>query len=159
MEDLFLSRRVEARAELDMVEFRLGPHTLKLFYQTALEIVGGIRLAAKQALLRDGSNNTMWRDLADTNNEPYPILPNATYRRSGQKSTLSAWSVAFEGTLVVLHLDDLTAKFHYSDALQIQTNLRAAARQAKAWAGDKSRTMRASGYLTDAVQNDKLGIR
>ncbi|MEE8598836.1 MAG: hypothetical protein V3S69_04895, partial [Dehalococcoidales bacterium] len=105
------------------------------------------------------TRHNMWRDLADTNNEPYPILPHATYRRSGQQSTLKAWSVAFEEELVVLHLDDLTAKFHYVDALKIQTNLRASARQAKAWAGDKSRSMRSVGHLSDAVENDKLGIR
>ena len=47
---------------------------------------------------------------------------------------------------------------HFSEAIKISDEIRQHAKNAKAWAGDSSRYLNASGILTDAEKNYKLGL-
>ena len=106
-------------------------------------------MAAKAAMRYEGNKVSKWREFSEIDESSVvPIHPE--YRRSGHTSNLKKWSVSFDGPLVVLQLDELTAKFHYSDAFHLQAWLRVAARQGKNWAGDTSRALRATALLSDA---------
>ncbi len=157
MSDVFLKESVTSSADLDMVLFSFGEHRLVLPYQTAFEILAGVKLAGKMASRVDGHDPQAWRELARVNNSSRNLKPNRRFRRSNLVSNVKAWSVKFEGRLVVLVFNELTVKLHYSDALTWYTGARLAAREAQAWAGDTKRQMRAVGYLNDAAENDRLG--
>jgi hypothetical protein len=156
--DIFTSQHVSSSTLLDMVVFEIGTHRPRVPYQTAFEILNGVRMAAKMAMAEDGNPVTAWRQMAEINADRDKPIPHRGFRRSTEVSNVGTWSVRFEGVLVVLVFDELTAKIHYADALTWYTGLRISARQAKAWAGDTSRTLRGVAHLTDAEANDKKGF-
>lgn len=157
MSDVFLKESVTSSADLDMVLFTFGEHLVLVPYQAAFEILAGVKLAGKMASRVDGLDPQAWRELAHVNNSSRNLTPNRRFRRSNKMSNVKAWSVKFEGRLVVLVFNELIVKLHYSDALTWYTGARLSAREAQAWAGDTKRQMRAVGYLNDAAENDRLG--
>jgi len=157
MTDVFLKEAVTSSADLDMVLFSFGEHRLVVPYQTAFELLAGVKLAGKMASREDGLDPQAWRELAHVNPSSRNLKPNRRFRRSNLRSNVKTWAVRFEGRLVVLVFNELTVKLHYADALQWYTGARLAAREAQAWAGDTKRQLRAVGYLNDAAENDRLG--
>ncbi len=157
MTDVFLKESVTSGSDLDMVLFSFGEHRVVVPYQTAFEVLAGVKLAGKMASRVDGHDPQNWRELARVNGSSRNLTPNRRFRRSNKTSNVSAWSVKFEDRLVVLVFNELTVKLHYSDALTWYTGARLAAREAQAWAGDTKRQMRAVGYLNSAEENDRLG--
>lgn len=157
MSDVFLKESVTSSADLDMVSFTFGAHRVLVPYQTAFEILAGVKLAGKMASRVDGNDPQAWRELARVNNSTRNLTPHRRFRRSNLQSNVKTWEVKFDGALVVLIFNELTVKLHYADALQWYTGARLAAREAQAWAGDSKRQMRAVGYLNDAEENYRLG--
>ena len=157
MTDVFLKESVTSGSDLDMVLFSFGEHRVVVPYQTAFELLAGVKLAGKMASREDGLDPQAWRELARVNNSSRNLKPNRRFRRSNLTSNVKTWAVKFEGRLVVLVFNELTVKLHYGDALQWYTGARLAAREAQAWAGDTKRQLRAVGYLNDAAENDRLG--
>ncbi|MEE8598018.1 MAG: hypothetical protein V3S69_00600 [Dehalococcoidales bacterium] len=142
----------------DIVVLKLGSHTIKLFYQTALEIAAGMRMAAKMGMRYEGVRTQQWREILKNAQLKLPKIPrrNKVFRRSNEPSNISAWSVDWDRQLVVVKFDSLTATLHYTDALYLHALLRGFAKVAKAWAGDEGRTRRTVAYLNDAEENDKF---
>lgn len=135
----------------DLVEWTLGDRQVRLYYPTCFKISGGVRVAGKAGVEAAGGNIRLWRELALYELEA-PFAPvHREYRRSGYLSNLKEWRIDVEGELVVVHLDDLVAKFHCTDALIIQAWLDVAARRAKAWAGDDSTAFVRTMRLTNAT--------
>ena len=157
MSDVFLSESVTSRANLDMVLLTFGKHRVRIPYQTAFELLAGVKLAGKMASREDGLDPQAWRELARVNNSTRNLTPARRFRRSTLRSNVKSWSVKFDGRLVVLIFNELTVKLHYADALTWYTGARLAAREAQAWAGDTKRQLRAVGYLADAEENYKYG--
>jgi hypothetical protein len=157
MTDVFLKESVTSSADLDMVLFTFGKHRVLVPYQTAFEILAGVKLAGKLASRVDGLDPQRWRELARVNPSSRKLTPARRYRRSNKRSNVKSWSVKFDGPLVVMVFNELTVKLHYSDALTWYTGARLAGREAQAWAGDTKRQMRAVGFLNDAAENDRLG--
>jgi len=158
MRGLFTQETVNVAQALDLVQWTLGDRKVRLYYPTCFKIAGGIRVAAKQCMGIGGDNARLWRALAEYEADAPPIRAHREYRRSGHLSNLKAWRVDVEGELVAVFLDDLVAKFHYADALLIQASLHRAAQQAKAWAGDHASALVMTARLTDASENDRLGL-
>lgn len=158
MSDVFLKESVTSSADLDMVSFTFGAHRVLVPYQTAFEILAGVKLAGKMASRTEGNDPQAWRELARVNPSSRNLTPARRYRRSTLVSNVKTWSVKFEGALVVLVFNELTVKLYYADALTWYTGARLSAREAQAWAGDTKRQMRAVGYLNDAAENYKLGF-
>ena len=69
-----------------------------------------------------------------------------------KKTTFGAKS---EANKVVLTIGNANIKMDYNDAFQLSQWMRLAARQAKTFAGDMSKTWNVAGNLTDAEQNIK----
>jgi len=147
---IFTLKKVNVAQAKDLVQLELASDKIRLYYPTAVKIAAGMRVAAKAGITVAGGNVSLWRDLAKYELEA-PIVPmHGEYRRSGHLSNVSHWQVDVEGQLVVLVVDELTAKFHCTDALIIQSWLNVAARQAKAWAGDDSTSLIITARLTAA---------
>jgi hypothetical protein len=159
MSNILKSEVVGASSENDLVHLQLGRHKIHLYYQTAFDIVNSIRMAAKLSLRHEGLQMPDWRalDAEVAAQLPPKVKRNRIYRRTNAQSNISRWSVDWEGSLVVLHFDELTCKMHYADAFRLHGLLRHVATNAKNWAGDPSRSMRATAYLNNAEENYKHG--
>lgn len=143
----------------DLVILRLGTNKLRMPYQTSFEVINGMRMASKLAMRHEGVQAPKWREVLKSVQGMIPKTQalHPQYRRSMEPSNVKQWSIKWEGSLVVLHFDELTCKMHYSDALRLHAMLRAAAHNAKRWAGDTGRAMRMTAYLNDAEENYKHG--
>lgn len=140
-----------------MVVLVFGPNSCTVPYQTAFEILNGVRMAGKMAMRYEGNAVGLWRELADVNDIAVELKPARRFRRSKLQPNVESWRVDFEDALVVIVLDALEVRIHYADAFQWYTRTRVVAREAQAWAGDSKRQMRANGVLTSAEDNYRLG--
>lgn len=156
MKDLFTAEQVNVQQGLDLVRLQLGSNDIRLYYQTVFKICSSLQGASKLAMQHEGNKPELWAKLAQYDRADIGVPLHFEYRRSGLVTNLTNWKVAFEGALVVLTLDDLTAKFHYTDAAKLTVWLRRAGKQAKNWAGDKSRQWSTFAHLSDAEENDKV---
>jgi len=155
VKDFFKLEQVNVQQGLDLVNLQLGSNQIRLYYHTTFSICSSLQGATKLAMQNEGLKPDFWHKLIKYDWKGVDTPMHKTYRRSGHQSNLTDWEVAFEGSLVVLKLDDLTAKFHFSDAAKLQVWLRRAAKQAKNWSGDRSRIWNTFARLTDAEENDK----
>jgi hypothetical protein len=159
MKDVFKKAVMRCASKYDFVYVFLGAHTIKVPYQTGFEILTGIRMAAKMSMRHEGYSAKDWQAFAKLDrNEPNSVPTNKFHRRSSETANVKTWSVRWENSLVIIEANELTAKMHYSDAFYLYVNMRLACRQAKAWAGDQSRTLRGAAYLNDAEENYRLGL-
>ncbi len=158
MAHVFTRERVNVRQAMDIVEWQLCSNKVRLYYQNTIEILHGMRVAAKAAMRHEGNAVSAWRDHAKIDRTPSIVPLNPEYRRSGFASNVKTWRVDVEGALVVVYLNELEARFHWTDALYFSAWLRTAARQAKNWAGDSTRQLRSTALLTDAEDNYKRGV-
>lgn len=140
-----------------MVVLVFGPNRCVVPYLTAFEILNGVRMAGKFAMQYEGNAVGLWRELADVNDIALDVKPARRFRRSKLQANVSNWRVDFEGPVVVIFLDDLEVGIHYADAFQWYTRTRVVAREAQAWAGDSHKRLRATGILTSAEENYRLG--
>lgn len=67
----------------------------------------------------------------------------------------TAYSVDAEGSFVTLVIGGQSFTMEYNTAFDIAQRMRIMGRQAKANAGDKSKSLRALGLLTDAEADEK----
>lgn len=147
---------VSTRFEWDRVYIVAGGTEIMMPYAAALTIAQHARLAAKQAMRMVREDVSKWRDYAELR-EIELVTPNAAPRR-----TLGGrfeWSINLKDwdERVYFLFGNVELVLHFEKALQLSVDLRSAARQAKAWAGDQSRGFRAAGNLTDAEKNYKHG--
>lgn len=147
---------VRTRSEWDRVYIVAGATEIMLPYAAALSVAQHARLAARSAMRMVHEDVSKWRDYAEVR-ETGLVLPNATPRR-----TLGGrfeWSIDLKDwdERVYFRFGNLELVLHFEKALQLAADLRASAREAKAWAGDRSKGMRAAGRLTDAEKNYKHG--
>lgn len=150
--------RIDVDSAGDMVRVRIGSGQAIMHYRTVFAICAGIRAAARHAMCYDATPHGEWVELASDEraDEVQDGAQRAKqFRVSGQTPTLTTeWRVDVEHSAnVILVLQDYAHTMHYSDALKVQSLLRANARVAKAWAGDTGRVQIVTGVLTDAEKN------
>ena len=142
------------------MELRLGEHTPRVFYQTAIEFNPQIKLCARAAFQKEGAS---WREQWLWHNEDYglPTVPrNPTFRRSAMQPSALKVKVDLDDRLVRIQFDDkLTVRMPYEDACTLNGFIERAIRNAKNWAGDSTRGFRLSARLTDAEEIYKIGAR
>ena len=149
---------VAVRPNMDMVEVQLGSHTLRVPYQTAFEIASGIRVAAKTSMSFEKTPVKEWREISEVEDGEPVLATSHQFRRSKLIGNVNTWSIAFEGALVVIRANELELKLHYSEAFPLHQLIRQKAREAKAWAGDTSRSIKVRATLSDAEENYKRGV-
>ena len=126
-------------------------------YASAFAIEQHARLAAKQAMRMAGEKVSKWRGFAQVKDLEVVAVPGAEPR-----STLAGkfeWSIDLKDwdERVFFYFGNVELVLHFEKALLLAADLRAHAKVAKAWAGDRGRSMRAAGSLTDAETNYKNG--
>lgn len=152
---LLTRQKVDVRRRNDVVELAIGRASATFGYNTALAIAQGLRLASNLTGRRAGIPAAERRELR-------AILPDfdESIRSQGAETLPSAssarWEVKVDGQLVVLVIADFVARFESDTAASIAGMIRARAKEAKTWAGDRGRTLRAAGNLTDAGDNARL---
>ncbi len=162
MSSILTPSSYRATFDKDIVSLQIDSRTITLWYQDGFKLAQDTRVACKQAMPYDQLAAKHWRTLARLNDDQHEDARiNPSYRRSGERPNLVQWETAYEGPIVIITFIGLSgsnfaAKMHFSDALKLHRAIRIASRSAKAWAGDRSRTRRTIGTLTDAEDNDKL---
>ncbi len=146
---LLTKQPVQVLRANDVVELQIGRSTASFGYNTALHIAQGLRLASNLTGRRSGIPAHERRELRTTLPDLDPDL------RAHQAETLPSaasvpWEVKVDGELVVLVIGDFIARFEAPTAAEIAGMIRARAKEAKTWAGDRGKTLRAAGNLTDA---------
>ncbi len=141
---------------MDLVQLQLGSDKIRLYYQTTFKICSSIQGAIKFAMGHEGVRPEVWHKINVYDRTDLETPLHHEYRRSGHSTNIKDWNVAFEGSLVVLTFDTQAYKMHFSDAVWIYAWLRRAAKEAKHWAGDRSRIYNTYANLRDAEENDKI---
>lgn len=152
MSELLEPTAVSIDVENDVVVFRVGSNLARFSYTSAFMIAQQLRLFSGLAARIAGATLEQRREIKRQPDEDnvrsisQPNLPRGDSR----------WRVSNEGELVVLQIGDLVARWEAPAAGTIASWFREGGRQAKAWAGDTSKTMRLAGILTDANENARL---
>ena len=145
-----------ATANLDMVDIRVASMRPRVPYQVAFEIAHKLRMAAKRAARWDRQAATLSHDfMGDLNDCP---APNRSFRRSKLTSNVKRYLIDVNDGLVQVGFNDSLMEIEYEAALKLHAKIRVEARRAKAWAGDSSTTSRLLGMVTDAEEDDRLGL-
>ncbi len=145
-----------ATANLDMVDIRVADMRPRVPYQIAFEIAHKLRMAAKRAARWDRQPATLSHDyMGDLKDVP---RPNRAFRRSKLTSNMRRYLVGTNDRMVQIGFNNSCMDIEYEDALKLHAKIRIEARRAKAWAGDTSTTSRLLGMVTDAEEDDRLGL-
>lgn len=155
MLNLFKQEHVNVQQGLDIVQLSLKTSKIRMYYPTTFEICSGMQGAIKFAMRHEGLKPKFWHELNKYDRTNLSVPLHKGYRRSGHLSNFEKWKVDFEGSLVMLTFDDEFFQLHFSDAAFVYAWLRRAAKQAKHWAGDRSRIYNTYARLTDAEEDDK----
>jgi len=156
IKNLFTQEQINVQQGLDIVQLCLKDSKIKMYYPTTFEICSGMQGAIKFAMSHEGLKPKFWHELNKYERADLGVPLHRRYRRSSYTSNFKNWKVDFEGSLVVLWFDEDYFKMHFSDAAFVYAWLRRAAKQAKHWAGDRSRIYNTYAKLTDAEANDKI---
>ena len=152
MTELLKREDVSVDVENDVVVFRVGLNVARFSYTSAFMIAQQLRLMAGLAARIAGATLEQRRAIKRQPDEDAvrtvsgPKIPSGDLR----------WRVWNEGELVALQIGDLVARWEAPAAGTIASWFREGGRQAKAWAGDTSKTLRLAGILTDASENARL---
>ncbi len=158
MKDLFTSKLYNVRQGMDLVELQLDSCKIRLYYHDVFTICSKLQGNATFALRYERNHPHLWRELNKYEREPPGVPMHPTYRRSGLVSNVKVYKISFEGQLVILQFNELVAKFHYSDIPRLRAHMYRAAKQAKCWAGDSSKSWHIFARLTTAEINDKFAF-
>ena len=158
MDGVLTAEQCNVKQGMDLVELNLGGQPILLYYQDVLDICMKIRGLATFALRYERNPPALIHELDNYEKMPLETPLSPVYRRSGLMTNVKGWKVTFEGQLVVIRFNEQIFKFHYVDAVILNHWLGRAAKEAKHWAGDTSRTWRIFARLTDAEDNDKFAF-
>ena len=130
MDDLLTRQNIAVQADQDRVTLRIGRLDVPMPYAASFKIAQGLRLAAKEAMRMCGEDNKDWREQSrlDYYPDPVPVSPE-------KRITLPpkfAWSVAFDGEMVIFRAGNNEARFHFTVALKLAEWLRAQGARCKA---------------------------
>jgi len=154
--DVLQRQVVAVNADGDRVVLAIGRHAMRFGYNTGFEIAQALRMAGKFAARVAGARPDERRAMAGADGE----VPNAAGDSLAAKDMAgSPWSVRVEGERVALTIGNVRFAAAPQDALTIAGWVRTKSKEAKRNAGDRSRTVRVRGTLTDAAENYRRGYQ
>jgi hypothetical protein len=154
---MLLPTQMGANDNQDMVVIRLGDMRPQIPYQTAFELAQHLRVGCKRACRFDHADGSFWTDVDMEDLDDCP-RPHRGFRRSLLASTVTKWELSVNKQLVSLRFDGRGIEFDYETGVKLHQMIRRAARRAKAWAGDTKKGSRMLSNLTDAREDDRLGL-
>lgn len=157
MTSILKNEKVSVETDCDRVIFAAGRTLFPIPYATAFKMAASLKMACKQAMRitkepLSEADALMKSDREIKVNEVSPIKRNLPIQNF-------EWGVSYCGEMVYMEIGNNEVGFHFSDGLKISQWLRFGGKQAKNWAGDTSRSMHATGILTDAEDNYKRGYQ
>ena len=152
-------QRIHVTSEQDQVLLMVGNLTVHMPYAVSFKIAQGIRLASKDAMRyakEDVANWVKYSIDEDIPERTTPYAVNLTERVTVPKGF--GYKIGWDGENVVMVLGNNKLELHFTTALQVNSWLRHAGSEAKLWAGDTGKSFSASGILSNAEENYRLGI-
>ena len=143
MSEILRRADIKVTQNYDCVTLNINALSIPIYYQIAIQIAKGLRLASKQAMLSNKERPGDWRSHAELDESSY-IDDRNTYTRPEK----IIWQTASSSELVKLTLNKTEVVFHYLTALQISEWLRVRAKQAKKCLGDESKNLTILATLT-----------
>ena len=154
---MLLPTRMGANDNQDMVVIRLGNSQPCIPYQSALELAQNLRVMCKQACRFDHVEGSFWTDVDIEDLYDCP-RPHRGFRRSNLASNVKAWTIQVKAQLIDLQFDGEGIEMDYETGIKLHQMIRRAARRAKAWAGDAGKGTNMLANITDAGEDDRLGL-
>lgn len=154
MNDVLQRQTVAVNTDGDKVLLAIGRHGMRFGYNTGFEIAQALRMAGKFAARIAGATVEERRAMVQDDTE----VPAA--KRDSQTAVDMVgkpWAVRVEGERVALTIGNVRMNAAPADALTIAGWVRSKSKEAKRNAGDRSRTLRVRGTLTDAEENYRRG--
>jgi len=153
---LLKKEQLEVRHERDLVLFKVGHAEERYSYQYAFNLCQDIRLHCKIAMRYAGEFPLNCNQIGAVEKyaDVYDLLQRALLhdelRFSGEVPRFRT-HVDCEGELIVIKVGQTEARMHWEDALKLSVWFRAAAKNAKGWAGNQTQRLRAKGHLHNAT--------
>jgi hypothetical protein len=156
MDDLLTKQNVSVETDMDRVILSIQRMEFVLPYAQTFKISAGITSAGRECMRLSKEPRANWRDLMQLDEDITVPKVSSFTRRTTIKQF--AWRVDVHGEMIHLWLGNVRVGFPFDTGFKIAQWLRIAAAQSKAWAGDTSKSIHASGRLTDGEINYKLGL-
>jgi hypothetical protein len=157
MDDLLTKQDIRVETDLDRVIIWFGKAHFVLPYAQAFKISAGISSAGRECMRLAKEPRAHWRDLLLLDDDGVNVRETRV-ENSGQPIRPFGWRVDISGEMIHLWFGNVRVGFHFESGFKISQWLRLGAAQAKRFAGDTSRSIHASGRLTDGETNYKLGL-
>ncbi len=136
------------------VVLSVGIGAICMGYETALNIARMLRIAGNIASRVAG---IPVGERAELKRQPVMNGDYVSPHRKPADATGLPWRIDVDGEQVILQIGGIEMGFEGHDALTISAWLRHRGKAAKSIAGDKSRAVVVSGFLSDAEENYRLG--
>ena len=151
MSELLKREDVAVDVENDAVVFRVARNAARFSYSQAFDIAQRLRLCAGVAARNAGMDR---EDRSELKRQEAPEHLVADVRVTDAEAI--KWDAWIKGELVAFQFGATIAKWEAPAAMTIASWFREGGRQAKHNAGDRFKTLRVAGILTDASLNASL---
>ena len=143
-------KREDVSVDVDgvVVVFRVAKHEARFSYPTAFDIAQRLRLCANGASRNAGIPREERADMK-RQDPPESLLADVRVDEPGRMDG-TTWDAWIQGELVAFLFGNMIAKWEAPAAMTIASWFREGGRQAKHNAGDRVKTIRIAGTLTDA---------
>ena len=151
MSELLKRENVAVDVEDEVVVFYCAGNPSRFSYDTAFDVAQRLRLAANVAARMAGVSKEERGDLK-RQDAPEELFADVRLE-TGKLENGVAWNVWTEGELVAFQIGEVIAKWEAPAAMTIASWFREGGRQAKSNSGNRVKTLRIAGVLTDANLN------
>ena len=157
MDDLLTKQSIAVVTDMDRVILFIERKDFVIPYAQAFKIAAGIASGGRECMRLAKEPRAHWRELLtlDDNSIHVDEVPPGS---SQSRLRAFKWRVDVYGEMIHLWLGDVRVGFHFESGFKLSQWLRLGAAQAKKWAGDTSKSLTASGRLTNREENYKLGL-
>ena len=157
MDDLLTKQNISVETDFDRVILTIDKLDFMFPYAQAFKVSAGIASAGRECMRLAKEPRANWRKLMELDDGAVTINEVSSIQRNTMAKKFD-WRVDIRGEMIHLWLGNVRAGFDFETGFKIAQWLRLGGAQAKRWAGDTSKSMTASGRLTDREENYKLGL-
>jgi hypothetical protein len=154
MDDLLTKQNTRVETDGDRVVLFVERTSFVIPYAQAFKIAAGIASGGRECMRLAKEPRAHWRDLLALDDGGIQV-DEVTRNLPLKKFT---WRVDVSGEMIHVWLGNVRLGFHFESGFKLSQWIRLGAAQAKRFAGDTSKTLHASGRLTDGETNYKLGL-
>jgi hypothetical protein len=157
MDDLLTRQNVSVETDADRVILTVQKMTFMIPYAQGFKIAAGIASGGRECLRLSNEPRADWRKWLELDDSSIRVNEVPPGKSAGSVRKFD-WRVDVRGEMIHLWLGDVRVGFHFESGFKLSQWLRLGSAQAKRWAGDTSKSLTASGRLTNREENYKLGL-